>query len=160
MPLWFNLLPMKSALCFFLLAISAHATEPAWGNLSFGMSREAVRTACPNTMPSGQQLVLDAGNIADVPFAAYLTFSKDALTEIRLDCIDPRITDEKAGDVMAFYREKYGAPTRESREAFINLVWQRPGSAINLIWAPISDYSPSLLRIFYRPPDATAAKTP
>lgn len=150
---------MRAALFLLLFAASVRA-EPVWGNLAFGMSREAVRAACPNTMPSGQQLVMDAGNIADLPFAAYLTFAKDALTEIRLDCIAPEISDDKAGAVMAFYRQKYGAPTHGSREAFINLVWEQPAAGVNLVWSPESDYSPSILRIFYRPPEVQPAKAP
>lgn len=159
---------MRFGLIFLMVAAFAlrlHAAEKVWGDLSWGMNRDAVLATHPQSIVQGEMLIIDAGEIAKVPFGAYLTFGGEngELSEIRLDCMLPQVTDDMAVGVMNTVKAELGTPTHEDREAFMNFVWERPDVTINMIWAPETDYSPSLLRIFYRmpkPAQEATAETP
>lgn len=148
---------MRFGLIFLVVtafALRLHAAENVWGDLSWGMDRDAVLAAHPQAIVQGEMLIIDAGEIAKVPFGAYLTFGGEngGLSEIRLDCMLPQVTDDMAVGVISAVKAELGPPTHEDREAFMNFVWERSIVTINMIWAPETDYSPSLLRIFYRMP--------
>jgi len=132
--------------------ISQAQAGTAWGPFDWGMTKETVLSSFQNVMTSGQMLVLDAGDIEQVPFGAFLTFKGEngGLTEVKLECMDPQITDPQAGAIMKRYRQELGKPASEKNDAFMSITWTGTTN-VNLMWAPASEYSPSIMRITYTP---------
>lgn len=136
------------------LCADVTAQPVAWDHLAWGMTREDVRGFYPNVINVDGVFHLEGFAIGDVPFRASLAFtgSGAGLAEINLDCLRTMPDDQDAQKVLEVFREKYGSPSYEGRDAFLQYVWQDPSANVQLIWAPASDYSPPVLRIFLREP--------
>lgn len=143
-----------------ILAIGPAQAGTAWGPFDWGMTKQAILASTQNVMTSGQMLVLDAGDIEQVPFGAFLTFQGEngGLSEVKLECMDPRITDPQAGAIMNWYRQALGKPASEKNDAFMSITWTGTTN-VNLMWAPASEYSPSIMKITYSPAKAAVTGT-
>lgn len=130
-----------------------------WDRFSWGMTREDVRESYPQVINVDGVFHLEGFAVGDIPFRASLGFTgpEAGLAEINLDCLLAMPDDEAAGKVLEALREKYGPPSWEGREAFLQYLWQTPQVSVQLVWSPASDYSPPSLRIFLRKPAPPAA---